>query len=187
MCEEGECSCEKGRHLFAGDGVVGAVAVVGGWPAAEASSPLPPSGRPGIVFIGRISPEKGVHVWPRPSIGSTSGSPMPDCPWSAPSLLPRGSSSTRSATTRPSPTSIECGADVANPTTCEQLGPAPVTDPDARRPLPPWDHSAPRLRLDPGDAVVEERFGMPTIEAMALDRAVVATRGGAFTEIVDKG
>lgn len=153
---------------------------------AEATAP---SGRQDIVFVGRISPEKGVHVLARafrlvheqfPAARLTLVGPESPAPREF--VDPFGNN--------PLFADVDhvWGGRLYGAFVRQELGSAL----SQTQMLGGLSHveTAPHVV---GSAILvmpslwDEPFGMPTIEAMAKGRAVVATRGGAFTEIVDPG
>jgi glycosyltransferase involved in cell wall biosynthesis len=195
-----------GRHLAACDAIVGCSGFIASaakerfpelTPRMSAipnathvpSEPVPPSGHPGIVFVGRISPEKGVHVLAKafrrvherfPDAQLTLIGPQSPAPREF--VDPFGNDPLFAEVDH-----VWGGRRYADYVR-ESLGPALART----RMLGGVSHGEIGPYLAEASILVmpslwDEPFGMPTIEAMAVGRAVVATHGGAFGEIVDDG
>lgn len=149
----------------------------------------PASGSPNVVFVGRISPEKGVHVLAEafrrvherlPEATLTLVGPYSPAPIEF--VDPFGDN--------PLFDDVRgvWGGRAYKEFVRETLGPAfantEMVGGQSHQDTVPYLKKASVLVMP---SLWDEPFGMPTIEAMAQSRAVIATRGGAFTSIVDDG
>jgi glycosyltransferase involved in cell wall biosynthesis len=153
-----------------------------------ATPPALPS-TPGVVFVGRISPEKGVHVLAEafrkvhekiPEAKLTLVGPYSPAPIEF--VDPFGND--------PLFDSVRhvWGGRQYSEFVREALGPAA----ENTEMVGGLTHDETKKFIEGATALVmpslwDEPFGMPTIEAMALGRPVIATRGGAFPSIVEDG
>jgi glycosyltransferase involved in cell wall biosynthesis len=153
----------------------------------DSASPVPESKT--IVFVGRISPEKGVHV-----LASAFRIVHERVPDARLVLVGPRSPAPREFVDpfRDDPLFDEVdhvwGARRYTDFVIEALGDAV----DATEFTGGVTHDATGALIESATvlampSVWDEPFGMPVIEAMARGRPVVATRGGAFPEVVDDG
>ncbi len=156
--------------------------------AADAAQP-PEAGR--VLFVGRVSPEKGVHVLLDAFAALASRLPQARLDLVGPrSVAPKQFvdpldedphfTSLRGFYRDPASyfAYLERKLDGDLARRVRFLGEVPHSElPELYR----------RAELFVFPSLWHEPFGIPVVEAMAAGRPVVATRGGAFTELVDDG
>ncbi len=153
------------------------------------ADPEPMTDHPHVVFVGRISPEKGVHVLAAAFRQVVERFPHarltlvgPHSPAPREFVDPFGNDplfddvrNVWGGRKYPDFVRTLLGTALAN---TDMVGGLSHDETTA------YVRSASMLVMP---SLWDEPFGMPTIEAMAMGRAVVATRAGAFPEIVDDG